>query len=470
MDPDLIQADALGTAGSFRARNRQRVADVTGAVVAELSLVPTLFVSRTLSALRAATSLAVDDRRKALERAGELFRTETIGGLTVEEYQTLTSRVSGLGISVIRQSTDRIATYCASAHDRAHYARPQGAVGSLRHAQATAGAAVWTRRGGVFGVHAAGNHPAVHANWLEALALGYRVAVRPSRREPFTPYRLVSALRAAGFGDDQVAFLPTDHEAAEAMLRGSDRSMVYGGDEVIRKFAADPYILPQGPGRSKIVITADVDWREHLNLVVESISKNGGVGCTNTTAVLIDGDPVEFARAVAERLSVIPSLPSLDPEAVLPVQPLETAHRIEDYLKKAAIGAMPVLGGSGIIDDCGDGSAVLRPAVHVLGSAQQDQIGVELPFPCVWVSPWTPGDGTGALKNTLALTVIGQDAGLAERLLDEPSIRNVYLGPHSTLWSAPGVPHDGYLADFLMESKGFIGTRADSLAGVQSPG
>jgi acyl-CoA reductase-like NAD-dependent aldehyde dehydrogenase len=67
------------------------------------------------------------------------------------------------------------------------------------------GHAVWTRRGDVFAVHASGNHPGVHGLWLEAVALGYRVVVRPSQREPFTPHRLITALRQAGLGNDQVA-------------------------------------------------------------------------------------------------------------------------------------------------------------------------------------------------------------------------------------------------------------------------
>ena len=41
-----------------------------------------------------------------------------------------------------------------------------------------------------------------------------------------------------------------------------------------------------------------------------------------------------------------------------------------------------------------------------------------------------------------------------DRLVDEPTIRNVYLGDRHTHWMAPGVPHDGFLGDFLMWNKG----------------
>jgi hypothetical protein len=32
----------------------------------------------------------------------------------------------------------------------------------------------------------------------------------------------------------------------------------------------------------------------------------------------------------------------------------------------------------------------------------------------------------------------------------------VYVGDHPTWWLEPGIPHDGYLADFLMEAKAVI--------------
>ncbi|MGH3788040.1 MAG: hypothetical protein ACRDRG_16175 [Pseudonocardiaceae bacterium] len=99
------------------------------------------------------------------------------------------------------------------------------------------GRAVWTRRGDVCAVHAAGNHPGVHGLWVEAPALGYRVAVRPSSREPFTPHRLISAMREAGLGDDQVAFLPTDRAGAGDIIQAADLAMVYGGDDVVHKYA-----------------------------------------------------------------------------------------------------------------------------------------------------------------------------------------------------------------------------------------
>jgi acyl-CoA reductase-like NAD-dependent aldehyde dehydrogenase len=453
---ELIALDALGPAGGYHARNRLTISDVAGKPVAKLSMVPKLFVTRAMAALRKADTLPVDDRLAAIARAGEAYRTATVDGVSPAEYEHLVSRVSGLPISVVRASADAIARAAAEAYRSEQQGRPAGAVGNWRDPLTRTGGGVWTRRGDVFAVHAPGNSPAVHSIWLEALALGYRVAVRPSRREPFTPHRLISALRSAGFRDDEVVLLPTDYDAADEIVRGADLAMAYGGDDVMRKYASQSTMLPQGPGRSKILLTAGVDWRDHLDMIVASISHEGGRACVNATAVFVEGDPAPVAQAIAQRLAAIPSLPPEHDDAVLPVLPLAEARRIEQHLLARAAGTTPWLGGEGIVDELGDGSAVLRPAVHQLDRPDAEQAGVELSFPCVWVAPWTREAGIAPLKDTLVLTAVTDDERLLDELLDEPTISNVYIGDHPTYWIEPGIPHDGYLADFLMRAKGVI--------------
>ena len=105
--------------------------------------------------------------------------------------------------------------------------------------------------GDVFAVLASGNAPGVHALWPQALALGYRVAVRPSRREPFTGHRLVYALRQSGFRDQDAVFLPTDYAGADELIAAADLAMVYGGQDVVDKYADDPTVFVNGPGPSQ---------------------------------------------------------------------------------------------------------------------------------------------------------------------------------------------------------------------------
>lgn len=453
---EMLALDALGPSGPYRTRKRQTIPDVAGNPIAELSLVPRLYVTRAMAALHKARELPVDERTAALAHAGEAHASGTVDGMSAAEHEHIVSRASGMPISVVRAASEAIARSAAEAYDSVQHARPEAAVNQWRDPLTRTGRAVWTRRGEVFAVHAPGNHPGVHALWLEALVLGYRVAVRPSRRDPFTPYRLISALRAAGFHDDQVMLLPTSHDVADEVLRGADLAMAYGGEEVMRKYASQPTMLPQGPGRSKILLTKDVDWREHLDVIVDSISDQGGRACVNATAVFVEGDPTPVAQAIAERLAAIPSLPPEDEHAVLPALAVPDAYQIERYLLKQAAGTRAWLGGEGVVDELGDGSAVMRPAVHQLDRPDAEQAGIELPFPNVWVAPWTREAGIKPLRNTLVLTALTQDAHLLDALVDEPTISNVYVGDHPTYWMRPCLPHDSYLPEFLMRTKAVI--------------
>lgn len=453
---DLVLIDALGPSGEYRTRNREIVATTAGVPVAELSLVPALYVSRAIGAQRKVAPLPVAEREKALAAAADIFRTAEIGGLGFDAYVELASRISGVPIVVTRTGARNVADAVAHAFDAVRPAQPIGAARDWRDERTRAGSAVWTRRGEIFAVHAAGNGPGVHGLWPQALALGYRVAVRPSRREPFTGHRLVSALRQAGFRPEDVVFLPTDHGGADEIIRRADLAMVYGGQDVVDKYAVDPTVLVNGPGRAKILITADRDWRDYLDLIVDSIANLGGMACVNTTAVLYEGDPGPLAAAIAARLATIEPLPTEDERAILPTQPVDKARALAAYLATKAAGTTALLGADQVVAAVGDGYAALRPAVHLLAEPDVDKLNVELAFPCVWVSPWSRADGLTPLRNSLVINVITNDDDLIDSVLGDPTISNVYRGNHPTFYGAPEIPHDGFLADALMRNKGFI--------------
>jgi hypothetical protein len=54
------------------------------------------------------------------------------------------------------------------------------------------------------------------------------------------------------------------------------------------------------------------------------------------------------------------------------------------------------------------------------------------------------------------LNAITSDRDLIDDLVGEPTVTNVYSGHFPTHYAAPTIPHDGFLADFLMRNKGFI--------------
>jgi acyl-CoA reductase-like NAD-dependent aldehyde dehydrogenase len=452
----LITLNALGADGDYRTRKREVITTTAGAAVAEVSMVPPLYVSRTLGAQRKGKPLPVAQRAAALSRAAEIFTKGVIAGLDFEAYVGLAGRISGMPIAITRAGANGVADAVAGAFDAVRPAQPVGATLDWREERSRAGGALWVRRGEVFAVHAAGNGPGVHGLWPQALALGYRVAVRPSRREPLTAHRLVCALRQAGFRAQDAAYLPTDHAGADEIIRLADLAMVYGGQEVVDKYAGDPAVIVNGPGRTKIVITADRDWRDYLDVIVDSIAKHGGMACVNTTAVLYEGDPTALARAIAERLAAFEPRPTDDERANLPTRPLEKARALANFLAAKAAGSTPLLGADQVVADLGDGYAALRPAVHLMSEPDVDKLNLELPFPCVWVSAWSREAGLGPLRHSLVVTAITGDETLIDDLVAEPTVGNVYCGHHPTWFHAPRIPHDGFLADALMRNKGFI--------------
>jgi hypothetical protein len=168
---DPIHLDALGPRGAYRTRVPSSVTDVAGTEVARLSLVPPLFVTRAMAALRQAGPIPAADLDGLLAAAADAFASGTIGGLNVREYERLVSRTSGTPLSVVHAATDGTARFVRQARSSAWRGRPVGAVGGLRDSAVREGHAVWVRQGDVFAVNASGNHPGVHRLWLEALAL-----------------------------------------------------------------------------------------------------------------------------------------------------------------------------------------------------------------------------------------------------------------------------------------------------------
>src|SRR6476659_3483357 len=272
MTGDLVDLPALGPDGEYRTRNREIIEDTAGVPVAETSVVPRLFVQRSIDAQRKLLPLAAADREAALTRAADVFASSTIAGLDFDSYVELTCRVTGLPMTTARAGAHAVAESLTTACDAVRPARPVGASSDWRDLSMSGGGAVWARRGEVLAVHAPGNAPGVHGLWPQALALGYRVAIRPSRREPFTAHRLTHALRQNGFRAGDVLYLPTDHA-------------------VVDKYAGNPRVLTNGPGRTKILITAECDWRDYLDVIVDSIANLGGMACVNATAVLYEGAP-----------------------------------------------------------------------------------------------------------------------------------------------------------------------------------
>jgi acyl-CoA reductase-like NAD-dependent aldehyde dehydrogenase len=421
---------------------------------------PALLMPRILDAARATTAQRRDQRRVALARAGQLFAEATLEGESPEHYASDASKASGLPRRVFVR---------AAAHYRGLLERVAGIIPLQRPAGAcfvdelealgSQQTSVWVPRGQVLAVLAPGNHPETHAAWLQALALGYNVVVRPASKDPFTPLRLTRALLEAGIGPGELSFVPGDHRAAEALVAHADLSLVYGGPQLAQRFAGQRRVLVRGPGRSKVFVGRDhVLSPASIQFLAECVVADGGTRCTNTSAILVDGDHEALALLLARALAETPSVSPEAAEAQLAALPLAEAERLRGEFDQAR-GEAPDLcrrfDTAGPVTAVSPGAAVVRPAL-VSCNSRHAAFGSEFGFPSVWVAPWRVEDGLAPLRGTLALCLLGADAALVRAALLEPSIRKVLTGLIPTFHSEALVPHDGALADFLFETKGFV--------------
>ena len=133
------------------------------------------------------------------------------------------------------------------------------------------------------------NSPAVNSLWLPAIALKIPVVIKPGREEPWTPYRLIQAFIAAGAPPEAFGFYPTDHEGSGEVVKLSGRNLVFGDVAMAKMYEGNPAVQVHGPGWSKIIIGEDKieNWKDYLDVMVASISDNGGRSCINASAIIV---------------------------------------------------------------------------------------------------------------------------------------------------------------------------------------
>jgi acyl-CoA reductase-like NAD-dependent aldehyde dehydrogenase len=436
--------------GEYRSRDTELLSGVDGKALAEVSQAPALLVDETLRRMRTGRQQPFTDRLRALAGAGRLFAGSDLGGESPEEYVRSVALATGMPVAIVRTALPGLPVVLDRMAEMIDVQRPAGARFEA------VGAARWVPKGDLLGVVAPSNHPMVHIEWLIALALGYRVAIRPGGRDPFTPRRLARALLASGLHPDRIAVLPGSHAAAEALVRNTDMNIVYGTESTVARYHGTPTVLTRGPGRTKALITGSVLGEDTLAALLEEIAGDGGVRCTNVSVVLCETGHRRVAEALAERLADLPVLPLLDERAVLPVHHWTTAEALRKMLESTLDSQAELLGAEPLAR-LSTGQGVLRPAVVRCDTPDHPALRAELPFPCVWVAPWNRADGIAAVRDSLALLLpAGADDGLLARLFAEPSIRTVVAGCRSGWWTDPLLPHDGFLGEFLMETRGYV--------------
>jgi acyl-CoA reductase-like NAD-dependent aldehyde dehydrogenase len=300
------------------------------------------------------------------------------------------------------------------------------------------------------------NSPAVNSLWLPAIALKTPVVIKPGRDEPWTPFRLIQAFVAAGVPAEAFGFYPTDHEGAGEILKSSGRALIFGDKATTQQYANNPGIQVHGPGWSKILIGDDCieNWRDYIDVMVSSISDNGGRSCINASAVVVPKYAAEVADAIAQRLGPIQPTRNDDPEARLSgfanAKMAEFIDgSIEDGLKTpGAIDATAKYRGGPRKAEF-EGGTYLRPTIVKCDSFSHPLANKEFLCPYASVVEVPQAKMLEQIGYSLAVTAITKDPAFIDQLTAFPEIERLNIGPVSTMKISWDQPHEGNMFEFL---------------------
>ena len=362
----------------------------------------------TSAALRA---LSGDDVAGLLRDAAERFASQPLSLLADDpspvsptRYLELTAATTGLTPHLVQEQVELLGESLRALADLAADAEPAPL--------------------GCLAVVLPSNAPAVNRVWLPALASRAAVAIKPGAADPWTPARMVAALIAAGFPAEAFCFYPTSHAGADALLESRPRALLFGDRTVAEKHAHDPSVAVHGPGHSKVLLSAEAlpAWRDHVDLLATSVADVGGRSCLNASTLVVPGEAVAIAEAVAEALLRLPA--DAIPAFSDPARARAISAAVDEQL--ASPGAEDVslrLRGSDRVD-----GGRLLPTIVRCDDPAHALAQREYPFPFAAVVEVAPAALVEWLHPTLAATWIGAEGELVSALRASGRIARLTVG------------------------------------------
>ncbi|MSU31099.1 MAG: aldehyde dehydrogenase family protein [Pedosphaera sp.] len=304
------------------------------------------------------------------------------------------------------------------------------------------------------------NSPAVNSLWVPSISLKTPVIIKPGKEEPWTPFRLIQAFIAAGVPAEAFGFYPTDHEGAAAILNTCGRALIFGDKSTTQQYASNPSIQVHGPGWSKFLIGDDQieNWPDFIDVIVASISDNGGRSCINASAVIVPKYAAEIADAIAQRLGLlVPTAPD-DPEARLsgfanPKMADYIDSQLEDGLKVPGAEDVTAKYRTGPRKVTGDIGVFLKPTIIRCDSFQHPLSNREFLCPYASVVQVPQSEMVRNIGYTLACSAITKDPAFIAELEKSTEIDRLNIGPVSTMKISWDQPHEGNMFEFLWQRR-----------------
>jgi len=400
------------------------------------------------------------------QRAGELFENGTLAvgdsQQTPEDFVTLQTATTGMPIAMcqanlqknafVLKNIDKILDALTRGLDLDILARGYGDEGR--------GVTVsYQAQTDAMGAVLPSNSPGVHTLWLPVIALQIGLALKPGSQEPWTPYRVAAAMHQAGIPAEAISIYPgAGNELGGALLASFDRSMIFGGPQTIEQYAGNPRVQVHGPGYSKILLGDDVvdNWPRYLDLMADSVYRNGGRSCINCSSIYASKHTTEIADALAEKLGPIEARPPEDPQAGLaafttPNVASSVWQAIERMIETGAARHATAKYGDRLVQQ--QTCDYLRPTVLECDSPESQAANVEYMFPLVSVVRCPQAEMLRRIGPTLVCTAITENDGFRQELIDCTQIDRLNLGAIPTPQVDWLQPHEGNLIEFLYRNR-----------------
>ena len=440
----------------------------TGEALARLSQVNAGIIRKDLARISEARSalmqFSCDRLLEICHQAAGLFLNESLPlgdqghTQTPQQYVETLSATSGLPFVMVRRNMEKVASALRQMRTILNSLTRGLDLGILdRGLGEQAGARIsFYAASPCLGLVMPSNSPGVNSLWLPAIPLKIPVILKPGREEPWTPYRIIQALIAAGCPAQAFGFYPTDHEGSAEILRGCGRALVFGDKSTTAQYANNPAIQVHGPGLSKILIGEDQieRWPEFIDLMASSIADNGGRSCINASTVVVPRYAAEIADALAQKLGPLAPLPPQDETAKLaafanPRMADSIDAAIEEGLRSPGAVEVTAKYRNGSRKASFEGAVYMRPAIVLCDSFAHPLANREFLFPYASVVQAAQADMLSQIGPSLVVTAITQDTAFRAALLESPLIDRLNLGPISTMQVAWDQPHEGNLFEFL---------------------
>lgn len=444
----------------------------TGEVCAEVSQVNAGIVRKDLAKIGEARAslkkFTVEQLIEITARAGDLFLNGTLPlgdkGHTQspQEYIATLSRTSGLPHIMVKRNMAKIhfaLTNMKMVLNGLSRGLDMSVIDNGFGTQAGAPVAYFPTANAL-GLVMPSNSPAVNSLWLPSIALKTPVVIKPGREEPWTPFRLIQAFIAAGAPAEAFGFYPTDHEGSGEVVKLCGRSLVFGDVNIAKMYENNPRVQVHGPGWSKIIIGEDQveNWKDYIDVIVSSISDNGGRSCINASAVLVPKYGKEIADAIAQRLGPVEPLPSDDENARLSgfANP-----KMADYIDGAIDADLKTPGAEDVTAKYRNGprkvefqgGTFLRPTIIRCDSWEHPLANREFLCPYASVVEVPQSEVLGKIGYSLIVSAITKDPAFTEQLLECSTIDRLNVGPLSTMKISWDQPHEGNMFEFLYKRR-----------------